>query len=56
MNFDNFSSAASAVFSRFKMATNTDAGLFAGTKMSSIEEDFTHGVTVAQTNVKIRLG
>lgn len=24
--------------------------------MSSLEEDFTYGVTVAQTNLKIRLG
>jgi len=38
------------------MATNSDTGLFSGTKMSSIEEDFTYGVTVAQTNLNIRLG
>ncbi|XP_015771793.1 PREDICTED: protein lifeguard 4-like [Acropora digitifera] len=38
------------------MATNSETGLFSGTKMSSIEEDFTYGVTVAQTNLSIRLG
>ncbi|XP_067023457.1 protein lifeguard 4-like [Acropora muricata] len=38
------------------MATNSETGLFSGTKMSSIEEDFTYGVTVAQTNLNIRLG
>ena len=41
---------------RFKMATTGESGLFSGTKMSSLEEDFTYGVTVAQTNIKIRLG
>lgn len=30
--------------------------LFGNPKMSSLEEDFTYGVTVAQTNLKIRLG
>ncbi|XP_068714363.1 protein lifeguard 4-like [Montipora foliosa] len=38
------------------MATTGESGLFSGTKMSSLEEDFTYGVTVAQTNIKIRLG
>ncbi|KAL9960282.1 hypothetical protein ACROYT_G033726 [Oculina patagonica] len=30
--------------------------MFGGSKMSSLEDDFTYGVTVAQTNIKIRLG
>lgn len=30
--------------------------MFGGSKLSSLEDDFTYGVTVAQTNVKIRLG
>lgn len=40
------------------MATGkTDSSImFGGSKLSSLEEDFTHGVTVAQTNIKIRLG
>jgi len=39
------------------MATSKgDSSLFGGTKMSTLEEDFTYGVTVAQTNIKIRLG
>lgn len=29
---------------------------FGGSKNPSIEEDFTYGVTVAQTNIKLRLG
>lgn len=31
-------------------------GAIGGSKVSSLEDDFTHGVTVAQTNIKIRLG
>ena len=40
------------------MATGkTDSSvMFGGSKLSSLEDDFTHGVTVAQTNIKIRLG
>ena len=40
------------------MATGkTDSSImFGGSKLSSLEDDFTHGVTVAQTNIKIRLG
>lgn len=40
------------------MATKGDStgSLFGNPKMSSLEEDFTYGVTVAQTNLKIRLG
>ena len=30
--------------------------MFGGSKMSSLEDDFNYGVTVAQTNIKIRLG
>ena len=30
--------------------------MFGGSKLSSLKDDFTHGVTVAQTNIKIRLG
>ena len=45
-------------FQTFKMATGkTDSSImFGGSKLSSLEDDFTHGVTVAQTNIKIRLG
>lgn len=40
------------------MATskNDSNVMFGGSKMSSLEDDFTYGVTVAQTNIKIRLG
>lgn len=40
------------------MATGkTDSNaMFGGSKLSSLEDDFTYGVTVAQTNIKIRLG
>lgn len=47
------------LFSRLKMATSKGdptGSLFGNPKMSSLEEDFTYGVTVAQTNLKIRLG
>lgn len=29
---------------------------FGGSKKSSLDDDFTYGVTVAQTNIKLRLG
>ena len=42
----------------FKMATSkSDSNvMFGGSKMSSLEDDFTYGVTVAQTNINVRLG
>lgn len=40
------------------MATskNDSSVMFGASKLSSLEDDFTYGVTVAQTNIKIRLG
>lgn len=39
------------------MATKVDGvAMFGGSKMGSLEEDFTYGVTVAKTNVSVRLG
>lgn len=38
------------------MSTSKGDTMFGGAKLSSLEDDFSYGVTVAQTNINIRLG
>lgn len=37
-------------------STTSESPMFGGSKFSSLEDDFTYGVTVAQTNIQLRLG